>query len=165
MKLSKHVQELERIFSELMTEIERINSQHDVQFQYRSRRPNHILPRERTHPRPPKLPTLYEPETEMNPVTSKEKLVLLVAFEAMFHDAKTPLTPDMVPLIIDTGASISISPNKSDFISPVKPVQKVHIKGIASGLQVEGNGNLSYTFYNDDGEEQTILLKGCLYVP
>lgn len=71
----------------------------------------------------------------------------------------------MVPLIIDTGASISISPYRSDFISPIRPVQKVQIKGIASGLTVQGIGDLQYKIYNDNGEEQLILLRNSLYVP
>jgi hypothetical protein len=78
-------------------------------------------------------------------------MVLLAAFEATYHDAKTPLTPDMVPLIIDTGARISLSPHKMDFISPIQPVQRISIKGIASGLAVEGIGDLCYSFHNDSG--------------
>jgi hypothetical protein len=94
-----------------------------------------------------------------------EKLVLLAAFEATFHDSKTLISPDMVPLILDTGASISLSPYKSDFISPIRPVQNVQIKGIAPVLTVQGVGDLFYSFYNDDGELLTMVLKDCLYVP
>jgi hypothetical protein len=96
---------------------------------------------------------------------NKEKLVMLSVFEATYHDTLTPLTPDMVPLIIDTGASISLSPHKTDFLTPIRPVQNVQIKGIASGLTVEGVGDLFYTFRNDNGELQTMVLRDCLYVP
>ncbi len=58
-----------------------------------------------------------------------------------------------------------MSPYKTDFISPIKPVQSVEIKGIASGLQVCGYGDVSYTFCNDNNELQTLTLKDCLYVP
>lgn len=44
----------------------------------------------------------------------------------------------MVPLIIDMGATVSISLYKTDFLSPILPVQQIQIKGIASGLLVKG---------------------------
>ena len=70
----------------------------------------------------------------------------------------------MVPLIIDTGASVTITPFKTDFISPIQPVQPTQIQGIASGLQVVGKGDVSYTFKNDLEHSQTITLTDCLYV-
>ncbi len=84
---------------------------------------------------------------------------MLAAFEATYHDSTTPLTPDMVPLILDTGVSIFLSPYKTDFISPIHPVQNIQIKGITSGLTVEGMGDLSYTFCNDNGDLQTMVLR------
>jgi hypothetical protein len=99
------------------------------------------------------------------PVNSKKKLIELAAFEATYHDAKTPISANTVPLIIDTGASISVSPYRTDFISPIRPVQNVEIKGNASGLTVCGFGDISYTFYNDLHQLQTMVLKDCLYVP
>jgi len=95
----------------------------------------------------------------------KEKLLQLAVFEATFHDSVTPTTPDMVPLIMDTGASILITPYKTDFITPIRPVQHVTIKGIASALIVQGVVNVSYNFRNDAGEEQSLTLRNCLYVP
>jgi hypothetical protein len=89
----------------------------------------------------------------------------LQAFQATFEVTITPMSPDMVPLIMDTGASISITPFKSDFISPIKPVQHVNIKGIASGLTATGIGDVSYSFVNDAGETQQLLLRNCLHVP
>lgn len=71
----------------------------------------------------------------------------------------------MVPLIIDAGASITVTPYKTDFVSTIQPVQSVEMKGIASGLQVQGIGDVSSNFYNDNNEIQTLLLRNCLYVP
>jgi hypothetical protein len=101
----------------------------------------------------------------MSDFHAKEKMVQLSVFQTTYHDSTTPMTPDMVPLIFDTGASISLSPVRSDFIGPIRPVQHVHIKGIASGLQAEGVGDISYNFTNDAGQSQTITLRNCLYVP
>jgi hypothetical protein len=164
MKLSEYVQQLEIAYSTLISELRR-RDQQDLAFEYTPRRPNHILPRERQYNRPPIIPTQYEPDISRSPIECKEKLVLFAAFEATYQDSKSPISPDMVPLILDTGASISISPYRSDFVSTIRPVQKVQIKGIASGLTVEGIGDLQYKIINDAGEEQTLFLKNSLYVP
>jgi len=89
----------------------------------------------------------------------------LAAFEATFHDKLTPISPDMLPLIIDTDASITVTPCITDFITPIHPVQALKIKGIAAGLQVRGYGDVKYTFLNDAGNEQHLHLKNCFYVP
>lgn len=71
MKLSEHIVELERAYNDLLYEMQRSNQQDRVHFTYTPRRPNHILPRERTYSRPPVLPTLYEPETHCSLNASK----------------------------------------------------------------------------------------------
>jgi hypothetical protein len=89
----------------------------------------------------------------------------LGALEATYHQFPTPFTPDMVPIVIDTGASITATLYLTDFVTPIRPAQQVEIKGIASGLQVCGYGDVSYKFYNDSSGLQQMVLKNCLYVP
>jgi hypothetical protein len=101
----------------------------------------------------------------MPSISCNETLLLLAAFEATYHSSRTPISPDMVPLIIDFGASITISPYLIDFVDNIHPVQDIAIQGIASGLQVEAIGDLSYTFCNDSGASQTMKITGALYVP
>jgi hypothetical protein len=45
--------------------------------------------------------------------------------QATYQDMTTLITLDMAPIIIDTGASISISPYASDFEGPLRPVQSI----------------------------------------
>jgi hypothetical protein len=45
--------------------------------------------------------------------------------QATYQDITTLITPDMAPIVIDTGASISISPYASDFEGPLRPVQSI----------------------------------------
>jgi hypothetical protein len=94
-----------------------------------------------------------------------QRLLQLAAFEATSHNLPIPISPDMIPLVIDTGASITAMPCATDFITPIKPVQSIEIKGIASGLQVHGFGDVKYSFVNDTGITQHLHLKNCLYVP
>jgi hypothetical protein len=72
----------------------------------------------------PHIVDTYQPLQENIPAENKHKLLLLLAFKATYHVNITPLTPDMVFLVIDTGASISITLFKKDFISPIKSTHK-----------------------------------------
>jgi len=54
--------------------------------------------------------------------------------------------PDDTLFIIDTGASITITHNKYDFIGPVYPTQTMEIQGITAGLAIEGTGAAEYAF-------------------
>jgi hypothetical protein len=83
------------------------------------------------------------------------------------QDAAFPITflPSTHMLVVDTGASIIITPSKADFVGDIKPVQPTVLKGIAAGLQVAGIGTASYTFMVPNGETIFISLPNTLYVP
>ena len=70
-------------------------------------------------------------------------------------------TPDEIRLILDSGASISISNCLSDFISPPSKVQSTTVRGIGAGLQVKGIGTVRYIL--SDG--RTLEIENVLYVP
>ena len=163
MKLSEEIIAIERAFHELT---QAVNELDDTSRHRRLVQNWHFLPRTREYPRAPVLPpTSFSPLEERSPNENKAKLVLLAAFEATYHDVQTPITPDMVLLVIDTGASNTISPYATDFVGEIRAVQDVEIKGIASGLKVAGVGDVAYSLTNDDGETQTIRISGCLLVP
>lgn len=164
MKLSDHVINIARAYDELYHELSLVEKP-AIAFTYRHRTQPHIKPRQREHPCPPKFVRQHEPLTASIPLENKEKLIQLAVFQATFQDAPTPMTPDMYPIIIDTGASISLSPYASDFTTDLKPVQNMTIKGIASGLPVRGIGTLRYTITTDDGVSRMLLLQDCLYIP
>ena len=115
----------------------------------------------------PIRPTQYPPlvNSEHPPHYNTLKLVQLAYFEATYHQSLTPLSPDMHPIVIDTGASATITPCCTNFIRPPQPVQHTEIKGIASGLTVAGIGTVAYTFINDAQEKQTLILDNVLHVP
>jgi hypothetical protein len=82
-------------------------------------------------------------------------------------DNALPVTflPTTAILVVDTGASVTITPDKADFIQAPRPVQPTTLQGIASGLSVQGIGTVSYTFHTDKGTPVTVLLPNVLYVP
>ncbi len=61
------------------------------------------------------------------------------------------------PVIWDSGTSISISPNKSDFVGPPKsaPID-IRLQGIAKGLNINGSGHIAWSFVDNKGMLQTL---------
>lgn len=166
MKLSPHLQQVQKAFDALMASYDDLNPIQDLHRDIPSTCIRRDIPRARSKLVIPKIIPTYIPMTPLrDAIYNKEKLLLLATFEATYHGSPTPISPDMVPIVIDTGPSVTVTPYITDFVSPSKPVQAVEIKGIASGLQVAGYGDIRYDFHNDAGETQTMLLKDCLYVP
>jgi hypothetical protein len=72
--------------------------------------------------------------------------------------------PGGQPICIDSGASCSISNNKLDFIE-LNPTPNTILRGISSGLQVEGKGTLKWSITSDSGDEVDLFIRDSLYVP
>jgi hypothetical protein len=89
----------------------------------------------------------------------------LQAYMSMNQGFPTTFTPDEVSFVVDTGASITITHDKQDFVSPIYRVQPTTLQGIASGLSVEGIGDAEYVFRTDNDQHVSILLRNVLYVP
>jgi hypothetical protein len=77
----------------------------------------------------------------------------------------TAFLPTTFVLAVDTGASITITPNRVDFVSPIRSVQPTVLQGIGAGLSVRGIGTVVYCFQRDSGDEVTVQLENTLYVP
>jgi hypothetical protein len=63
-----------------------------------------------------------------------------------------------IPLIVDTGASICVSPRRDDFISYKK--SNIKIKALSSSSNVVGEGMIRWNVYNKEGSITTIEIKG-----
>ncbi len=71
----------------------------------------------------------------------------------------TTMTPRFdPPLIIDTGASVCITPQKSDF--DTYRSSDMRIKDLSSSNKVAGEGQISWHVVNTDGNQITISLPG-----
>jgi hypothetical protein len=58
-----------------------------------------------------------------------------------------------MPIIWDSGASISLSFNRADFVGVMKPVSKLtRHQGIANGLSVEGRGHVLWPMLDTNGQ-------------
>jgi len=112
MKLLDHVAQITQAYDELYYEWS-LAAQLAVAFSYKHHSQPNLKPRYRAHPHPPKLVPQHEPMVESTSIQNKETLLKIAVFQATYQDLPTPMTPDMVLIIIDTGASISISPYAS----------------------------------------------------
>jgi hypothetical protein len=67
-------------------------------------------------------------------------------------------SPSDLPLIVDTGASTSLTPSKDDFIPETyeqTPVE--HVEGISGTLPIIGKGKVRWTILDDDGKPHTLV--------
>jgi hypothetical protein len=70
-----------------------------------------------------------------------------------------------IPIILDSSASVTITPSKEDFEGPLeKPGTITQLKGIAEGLQIEGQGHVLWSFHDVHGGLRTLSLPA-YYVP
>jgi hypothetical protein len=61
------------------------------------------------------------------------------------------------PVIWDSGASISITPDRKDFLGPITQLQ-----GIAKGLRIEGQGHVLWAIQDTLGNLRMIKVPACL---
>jgi hypothetical protein len=91
--------------------------------------------------RVPQPVTHYTPLREMSLQEAIAKRTAVRAYVANNQGLPVQFTPDEVHFIIDTGASVSITNSKEDFISQIPLIQPTKLKGIASGLDIKSVGN------------------------
>ena len=67
------------------------------------------------------------------------------------------------PIVFDSGCTISISPYKEDCVGGLTQINKP-ITGLSSTVEVEGEGAVLWSFYDDYGVIQHIKVKA-YYIP
>ena len=95
-------------------------------------------------------PRLFQPASRVLPA--------ILSFLPAFQCHNNILTKEQYQLIVDTGASVCITPCRHDFIS-YRP-SKVKIKDLSKSNSVEGEGVLRWVIMDTDGNPCTIELPG-----
>lgn len=81
-----------------------------------------------------------------------------------FLDCLAPSHLNRFPVIFDSGASIAITGNRTDFVGEViKPFKDLRLGGMAQGAKVEGIGIVHWTF--NTGQATLTLALRCYFVP
>ena len=61
------------------------------------------------------------------------------------------------PVIWDSGASFSVSPDRNDFVGPItRPSTFTQLQGIAKGLRIEGHGHVMWAIHDTKGQLRLI---------
>ena len=89
---------------------------------------------------------------------------MLFALHNDFSKGTAAITSNDFMVILDSGCTCAISFDKKDFVDSIRPIQFVELKGIASGLSIQGVGQVHWTFLNEQGQCVTLPIT-CLYVP
>ncbi|KAG7341319.1 hypothetical protein IV203_023270 [Nitzschia inconspicua] len=68
----------------------------------------------------------------------------------------------VIPVVVDTGASVNITPDINDFIGPISPPNLPSLQGLGSLSVVEGVGTVEWQVHDFLGNIRTIRIKAYL---
>ena len=91
---------------------------------------------------------------------------LVEAFPTTYNDKQIKTIhwdSDGQPLMVDNGASASITPHLTDFISPPKPINS-KVKGIGGHAQATYKGTVQWKIQDDQGQSHRFTLPNSYYV-
>ena len=63
---------------------------------------------------------------------------------------------DLLPIVIDSGASISLTANYNDFVGPIRPATITELQGLSHTTKVHGVGQVKWTVRDVFGATRTI---------
>ena len=63
------------------------------------------------------------------------------------------------PIVLDTGASVSITPLASDFVTPIQPMPGSSVRGLSSSISIAGIGFVEWTLRDVNGNVATVRTK------
>ena len=68
----------------------------------------------------------------------------------------SPESRDQIPIVIDTGCSVSLTPFKSDFISEIFETDAKEMHGLSSSTKIEGYGLVQWDVIDVFGKVETV---------
>ena len=164
MKLSK---ELEKQALEIYKVLESIQTPNDIGNLVRRKRPNTSNTNRSVKPRceAPKAAPTYAPQEHRSQTENEYLFAMCFHVEGLFGNQHMLDKPEQINLIIDSGASVTITPFKEDFVSKIRPAQAVTLKGIAGGCDVEGIGTVEYLLPRQHQPPFKLRIEDVIYVP
>jgi GAG-pre-integrase domain/Zinc knuckle len=87
--------------------------------------------------------------------------------ESKFYHTITSMfcTTKQIEILWDTGATLSVTPHKIDFVTEIKECDTPRVmKGLAKGLNIAGTGEVAYTVRAQDGTD-LVIRTPAYYVP
>ena len=78
------------------------------------------------------------------------------------HLVKTKPSANAFPVVWDSGASVCVTMDKSDFVGPLEPPPHTRTEGITSEVKVEGQGHIAYAIPSQNGMYRTVKARAVL---
>jgi hypothetical protein len=114
---------------------------------------------------PPYLPSMSHGWCSSNIHTVLGKCCYLSAYVSGPSCARPiPFSPTATPICIDSGASLSMSNSREDFVN-IQPVADKSLSGISTGLPIAGIGTIKWALMTDSGVKVDLYTHHSLYVP
>ena len=82
----------------------------------------------------------------------------LLTWSALFATSCT------FPVIVDTGATITITPFLTNFMTPLTTTEGAVLQGLTKGISIKGSGHVHWCLTSDDGTNMTLTIPA-FYVP
>ena len=82
----------------------------------------------------------------------------LLTWSALFATSCT------FPVIVDTGATITITPFLTNFMTPLTTTEGAVLQDLTKGLSIKGSGHVRWCLTSDDGDNMTLTI-AAFYVP
>jgi hypothetical protein len=99
----------------------------------------------------------YIPGPEANLSPSNMALSALIGETIVCPVGNSIMRKWVLSIIFDTGPSLAITPDLSDFIEPPKQFARpMRVGGMANGIEIAGIGIITWTFTAKDGTEVNI---------
>jgi hypothetical protein len=96
-------------------------------------------------------------ELESNLAPSDLALSELIGNTMICPVVNNAMSQWIMTVLFDTGASLAITPELSDFVSPPKQLARpMKLGGMANGIEIKGIGIIDWTFTAKDGTEVQI---------
>ena len=93
----------------------------------------------------------------IEPTNADTPALLRMALQAPLRFRASIAKERSYPVIWDSGASFSVSPNKNDFVGPIKsPSTFTQLQGISKGLRIEGHGHVMWAIHDTAGQLRMI---------
>ena len=112
----------------------------------------------------PRIVPHHPPKVAMVPERAAAMRALLCFLVESNNSNFSPLTSDDLAIILDSGCTIAMTPDESDFIDGTFLPQEHYVGGIASGLKTLGVGKVLLTFKDTNDKDVTMELE-CLHCP
>jgi hypothetical protein len=102
-------------------------------------------------------PSTETTELESNLAPSDLALSELIGNTMICPVVNNAMSQWIMTVIFDTGSSLAITPELSDFVSPPKPLARpMKLGGMANGIEIKGIGIIAWTFTAKYGTEVQI---------